>query len=393
MSPFLGNGIFRRNFAQRGAGEWKTWPPRGSNCRAHNLLTMLSCNSANNGASYGAILGSVVADCFTTAVLMADRNGRILLCTPAAEKALRLKAGRRVLSPALKKLVRDCLTSDQSLPPRKISRAVKGAQGSLAASAAPVRRGRNTEVAIVLHDLLPLRSVEENLRRLDRLAVVGTLSASAGHEIKNALVAVKTFLDLLLEKNRDAELGGVVQREMQRIDLLVGQMMRFARPARPVFSDVRLHEVINHSLRMVQHQLDDKLISLNRSFQAAPDFVRGDDGQLEQVFVNLFINALEAMGPNGSLKVATEFVSSPFAAEKKSPQVRVTISDTGVGVAPENIPQLFEPFFTTKQNGTGLGLPIIQRIVREHQGDISVQSELNQGTTFSILLPATAKSG
>lgn len=351
---------------------------------------MLSGNSANNGAPHDAILGSVVRDCFTTAVLMADRGGRILLCTPAAEKALRLKPGKRVLSNALKKLVRDCLAGDKPLPPRKISRG----RGSLAASAAPVRRGGHTEVAVVLHDLSPLGSIEENLRRLDRLAVIGTLSASSGHEIKNGLVAVKTFLDLLLEKNRDAELGGVVRREMQRIDSLVGQMMRFARPARPVFSDVRLHEVINHSLRMVQHQLDDKLISLNRSFQAAPDSVRGDDNQLEQVFVNLFINALEAMGPNGSLKVATEFVPGPVAAlEPKSPQVRVTISDTGVGVSPENLPQLFEPFFTTKQNGTGLGLPIIQRIVREHQGDISVRSELNQGTTFSILLPAATKSG
>jgi signal transduction histidine kinase len=354
---------------------------------------MLPGNPTNNGAPHDAILGSVVRECFTSAVLVVSRNGRILLCTPAAEAALRLKPGKPVLPPSLKKLVRDCLTDGNQVLPRKIPRKGRDAQSCLAASAAAVRRGREMEVVITLHDLLPLGSVEENLRRLDRLAVIGTLSASAGHEIKNALVAVKTFLDLLLEKNRDAELGGVVQREMQRIDSLVGQMMRFARPARPVFADVRLHDVINHSLRMVQHQLDDKLISLNRSFQAAPDSVRGDDSQLEQVFVNLFINALEAMGPNGSLKIATEFVSSPLAAEKKNPQVRVTISDTGVGVAPENLPQLFEPFFTTKQNGTGLGLPIIQRIVREHEGDISVQSELNQGTTFSILLPATAKHG
>jgi len=337
---------------------------------------------------FGALQNS-----FTCSVLVADRNARLVLCTPAASSALGLKSGKAVLPPPVRKLVRDCLTHGKAIPARKISLTGKN-RSPVAASATPVRRGRVIDVVITLHDLAPWQKAEEHLRRLNRLADIGTLSASAGHEIKNALVAVKTFLDLLLEKNRDAELTEVVQREMQRIDSLVGQMMRFARPARPVFSAIRLHDVLNHSLRMVQHQLDGKLISLNRSFEATPDAVEGDDCQLEQAFVNLFINALEAMGPNGSLKVATELVPDPPTrpAKKHSPQLRVTISDTGIGVSPENMRYLFEPFFTTKQNGTGLGLPIARRIVQEHRGDITVQSELNQGTTFSILLPVIAKN-
>lgn len=103
--------------------------------------------------------------------------------------------------------------------------------------------------------------------------------------------------------------------------------------------------------------------------------------------MNLFFNALEAMGPNGTLSVNTEIAKVHHAP---TPFVRVTVADNGIGIAPENMQRLFEPFFTTKQNGTGLGLAIAQRIVREHHGEISATSELNKGTTFRVLLPAHA---
>ena len=141
------------------------------------------------------------------------------------------------------------------------------------------------------------------------------------HEIKNALVAGKTFVDLLLEKHQDAELVEVVRREMGRIDAIVSRMRRFAGPARPAFREVRLHEVLDHSLRLVQPQLEGKLVSVNRSFQASPDLLHGDDYQLQQAFVNLFLNALEAMGPNGTLSVATDILP-PGATPGKAGQSR-----------------------------------------------------------------------
>jgi two-component system sensor histidine kinase HydH len=248
-------------------------------------------------------------------------------------------------------------------------------------------------VVVVVNDIGSARRLEENMRRLDRLASIGTVSASMGHEVKNAFVAVKTFVDLLLEKNPDSELTEVVRRELSRIDSIISQLLKFAGPARPRFATVHLHEVLDHSLRMVQHQLKGRLISLKRSFKAAPDAIKGDGHQLEQAFVNLFLNAVEAMGTSGSLTVATEVVPAlpPVAAAPEpnnQPKVRVTIADTGVGVPPENISRLFEPFFTTKNHGTGLGLPITRRILQEHHGDITVQSQVDKGTTFRILLPA-----
>jgi signal transduction histidine kinase len=182
---------------------------------------------------------------------------------------------------------------------------------------------------------------------------------------------------------------------MNRIDAIVSRMLKFAGPARPAFSEVRLHEALDHSLRLVQPQLEGKAIALSRSFQAAPDRLSGDDYQLQQAFVNLFLNALEAMGPNGTLSVATE-ICSPDArparggASVAGTQLRVAIKDTGAGISPENMARMFEPFFTTKPKGTGLGLAITRRIILEHRGAISVESRPGQGTAFQILFPASA---
>ena len=126
------------------------------------------------------------------------------------------------------------------------------------------------------------------------------------HEIKNGMVAIKTFVDLLAQKGQDAELTEVVRRELQRINAIVTQMLRFAAPNRAAFTTVRVHELLDHSLRLLQHQISGKLISLQRHYQAEPDTVRGDDAQLQQAFMNLLLNALEAMGTNGVLTVDTE---------------------------------------------------------------------------------------
>jgi two-component system sensor histidine kinase HydH len=185
----------------------------------------------------------------------------------------------------------------------------------------------------------------------------------------------------------------LVSREMSRVNTIIRQMLKFGGQNRPERSAVRLHDVLDHSLRMVQHQLDGKLISLKRSFQATSDMVHGDNHQLEQVFVNLFLNAVEATGANGSLIVQTEFISAAPPESSRphrvgQPHVRVTVADTGTGIAPETLAQMFEPFFTTKNHGTGLGLPITQRIVEEHHGLITVESQPNKGTTFNVILPA-----
>jgi signal transduction histidine kinase len=227
----------------------------------------------------------------------------------------------------------------------------------------------------------------ENLRRLDRLdrlANLGLVAANAAHEIKNSLVAINTFVELLSQKGEEPEMAEMVQRELRRINGLVTQMLRFAAPKPAAFAAVSVHELIGHSLRLLEHQMTGQTIVLKRNFLANPDKVIGDESQLQQTFMNLLLNAVEAIGNEGEISVATASVKD----SQGRPRLNISIRDSGPGIAPENLPHLFEPFFTTKKEGTGLGLAICQHAIEAHRGTIEVQSEPGRGTTFIISLPA-----
>ena len=226
----------------------------------------------------------------------------------------------------------------------------------------------------------------KNLERLDRLANLGTLSAGIAHEIKNGLVPIRTFIQLMLQKSDDRELAVTVERELKRIDSLVSQMLRFAAPKPAAFAPVRIHDVLEVSLRLLQHQIDDKDISVTRDFKAAPGIVEGDESLLQQVVMNLLLNAVEAMTISGALTISTHVAPS---RDGGSPVLKIHVNDTGVGIKEENLERIFEPFFTTKRNGTGLGLAISQRVVSAHHGQIEAHSETGKGATFIISLPAS----
>jgi two-component system sensor histidine kinase HydH len=220
--------------------------------------------------------------------------------------------------------------------------------------------------------------LSENLRRLDRLANLGLISASVAHEIKNGLVPVTTFVELLAAKHDDRELTALVNRELARINALVTQMLRCAAPRPAAAASVRAHELLDFSLRLIEHQMAGRLITLRRDYRAADDTVTGDEAQLQQAFMNLFLNAVEAVGSNGQVSVTTEDAPA---------HLKISVGDSGPGIAPENLARLFEPFFTTKKNGTGLGLAISRRVVEEHRGTIEVRSEAGRGSTFILSLP------
>jgi signal transduction histidine kinase len=220
-----------------------------------------------------------------------------------------------------------------------------------------------------------------NLRRLDQLANLGLVSASVAHEIKNGLVAVNTFIAVLLENDAGNEMAGLVQRELKRIDGLATEMLRISAHKPAALASVGLHDLLEHSLRLLEHQFANRLIVVKKNYGAATDLVRADESQLQQALMNLMLNAAEAMGTQGELWLATE-----LAADAR---LKLFIRDTGPGITPENLPRLFEPFFTTKKNGTGLGLAICQRVIQEHLGTIEVKSEWGRGTTFIITLPTT----
>ena len=330
-------------------------------------------------------------------IVAVDDQERITTFSPEAAALTRLASDQvlnnpvRVLPAALSELIQETLRTGQPVIDRQIVLGPVGSEEikvrvSTSADAAS-RRG----VIAILNDAGATGKLERDMRRLDRLASIGTLAASMAHEIKNALVPIKTFVDLLVARDPANELAGIVGREMRRVDSIVSQLLKFSGPAKPTFAPVRVHEILERSLQLFGPQFDSRRIRHSRSFAADRDLVHGDAYQLEQAFINLFFNALEAMSENDCIHVATEIVSRPDAGVEPSrgarPFLRIDFRDSGAGIAPEDLPRLYEPFFTTKPDGTGLGLPITRRIVQEHAGTIAVQSEPGRGTTFTLEFP------
>src|SRR5208283_5289840 len=318
----------------------------------------MSSKKLGNGA--GGLSGgnpwSLLQECFACGVIVVGARKRIVACTAEAAEHLHRDAAKLLNAPLsslpapLARLIQETARSGKAILNREIP---LGHATALRASILPVKTREPVEIVVVLNSLTSTPVFEQNLRRLDRLAGLGTLSASMAHEIKNGMVAIRTFVDLLAQKGQDTELTEVVGRELARINAIVSQMLRFAAPNRAAFTTVRIHEVLDHSLRLMQHQISGKLISLQRHYQAEPDTVRGDDAQLQQVFMNLLVNALEAMGTNGVLTVGTELAKD----EGGGARLRVNIQDTGVGIASENLERMFEPFFTTRRTARAWGWP------------------------------------
>jgi signal transduction histidine kinase len=257
---------------------------------------------------------------------------------------------------------------------------------------------------MVLTDVTAIKRLELQIRRSDRLASLGTLSAGMAHEIKNPLVSLKTFAQLLPERYQDSDFrdtfSNLIGHEIDRIDSLVNQLLRFARPAKPILKPLHAHEVLEKALTLVGHRLYQKDIKLDRSWCADVDTIHGDADQLEQVFLNFFLNAMDAMKTHGELSVKTEIRSDEQwvralgssngesnGSRKAREALLITIRDSGEGIRAEDIPHVFDPFFTTKDYGTGLGLSVVHGIIQEHGGQIEVESELQKGTAFHISFP------
>lgn len=342
----------------------------------------------NNGAAasieqdYGLRFTDALRESLHPAVIIVNGDHAVTTFNLYAERLTGLPASKVInqsidrLPEPLRALINKAFTSGNAEERDEISwNSASVIATAFASGKAPART-----VAVVLNDVGPVRALERNMRQLDRLASVGALSASMAHEIKNAMVAVRTFADVLVNENKTADLADIVTRELRRIDGIVGQMLRVAGPAKPTFAPVHLHALLEQTLQLVQHANTANDLRLIREFNARPDAVSGDEYQLHQAFLNLLFNAVEAMPPRGELRVKTAMLENCRS-------ILVSVTDTGSGIAPENFPRLFDVFFTTKPQGTGLGLPITRRIIEEHNGRITVESEPGNGATFNVTLP------
>jgi signal transduction histidine kinase len=214
------------------------------------------------------------------------------------------------------------------------------------------------------------------------------------HEIKNPLVTIKTFTELLPTRYEDPDFRetffSLVGGEVRRIDTIVNQLLRFARPSKPMLAPTRLHEVLDNALKLLGQQFRNRNIRVVQAFEAPHDDVSADADQLSQALINMMLNAADSMPNGGTLTVTTRAVG---AAGQQPAGLEITIRDTGEGIRPENLAHVFDPFFTTKSQGTGLGLSVAHGIVQDHGGSIDVESEVGRGTVFRIVLPSRAGGG
>lgn len=234
-----------------------------------------------------------------------------------------------------------------------------------------------------------LKASQDRLVESERMAAMGKLSAAIAHEINNPLQAIQTHLGLALE---EAEAGEPVDpdnlriaaSEIQRTGQLIHQFLDFYRPAVGEIALVDVDIILDEVLRLVEQKLSKAQVRLERHWSPMRPMVRAHAGRLKQVFLNLLLNAIDAMPNGGQIDVRTEV---------EGEQVRVHVSDTGHGIPAEVMPHLFEPFFTTKTRGIGMGLFVSQGIIHHYGGDIRVTSQPGQGTTFTVSLPCSAEQG
>jgi two-component system NtrC family sensor kinase len=238
-----------------------------------------------------------------------------------------------------------------------------------------------------------LSEAQRQVYQSQKLAAVGQLAAGVAHEINNPLTGVLTYSSYLLKRAADKpefkDDLDVIVRETQRCRGIVKGLLDFARPSPPEKHPSEVNEIVERAIRIVQAQLTAHRVDVHRQLGADLPTVNADANQIQQILVNLLLNANDAIGEGGgTVTVATALKASNGMGEAPTREIQFSVSDTGCGIPAEHLEHIFEPFFSTKgRKGTGLGLAVAWGIVERHNGRIQVESAVGKGTTFRVLLP------
>jgi two-component system nitrogen regulation sensor histidine kinase GlnL len=386
---------------------------RGERCASHGFcydlgsVPFVDVKARNrvNPESIPQISWEQILTSLDDGVITADPEGRITFFNEAAEVLTEISSAASAGQPLEQIFKREpwlveLVTKTQ--PPRCES--ARG-EGDFV-----TRWGRKTPVSVTvspLHNpqgefegtILLLRNVnhrkelEEDLKRADRLALMGTLAAGLAHEIRNPLGGIKGAAQLLrrsVDGNPTVhEFIDIMIREVDRVNQLIEQLLDLSRPAEVDLAPVNIHEILEDVLLLEAQTVCEKEIQIRKYFDPSLPPIKGDRAQLIQVFLNLIKNAFQAMQQSGALTVTTRLETDFHIRGHGSAPNRfiwVDVADEGAGIAEEDLPQIFSPFFTTKTNGTGLGLAACYRIIKEHGGLIRVESTVGKGSTFRVSL-------
>jgi two-component system, NtrC family, nitrogen regulation sensor histidine kinase GlnL len=337
-------------------------------------------------------------------VITVDPEGRILFFNEAAEALTEISLARAVRQPLDRLFKREPWLLNlvkKTQPPRQESARGEGdfvtrwgrkIPMSLTVSPLQDPQGKFLGSILLFRDIKHRKELEEDLKRADRLALMGTLAAGLAHEIRNPLGGIKGAAQLLRRSiESDSSLckyTDIMIREVDRVNQLIEQLLDLSRPAQLTLAPINVHRILEEVLLLEAQTLGAKAITVRKNFDPSLPSIKGDGAQLTQVFLNLIKNAFQSMDKTGELTLTTRLETDFYVREEggRNRFIWVDITDEGAGIKEEDLPHIFSPFFTTKTSGTGLGLSICYRIIKEHGGLIRVDSAEGKGTTFKVSL-------
>ena len=379
-----------------------------------SLLTLEGLKGSQARLSRIKAFRDILISSLPVGLIVTDSEGKIILCNHFAEELASVTENEvvgftpeEVLAPELALALgrpfcpqsRSCGASDTggskpdtekkiqsagSLQKEIILPDYKGVMRTLQLNSLSVvdQEGTSSGTMLLLQDLSQVKSLEEELRRNERLAALGKMAAGVAHELRNPLSSIKGLAILLKsrfqEKSSDQETADILVQEVERLNRSIGELLDYARPQKLIKKDVHPEEVVGKAVSLIRMDAESVGVRVDIQLEEGLPLVQADPDKLNQVFLNLLLNSIQAMEHGGHLEIRVM---------AQGRDVIFTVKDTGCGVSEQDLPRIFDPYFTTKPEGTGLGLAMSVKIIEEHGGSMSFQSEADVGTTVVVSLP------
>jgi two-component system sensor histidine kinase HydH len=322
-----------------------------------------------------------------------DENGKVAAFNQTAEAILgdssQTVLGEKAagaLPPELWQLTERMVTKRTIVEEELDCQTTRGTGLPLRISAAGLHGEDNTFLGYVFifRDLMEVRRLQQEVERTKRLASLGSLAAGVAHEIRNPLSSVKGFAtyfrDKLKDNPQDRDTATTMIQEVERLDRVIGQLLEFARPSTLRIKPVRVADLVQHSLKLIDGDARAKGIEIKSEVPANLPDVLIDADRMSQVLLNLYLNSMQAMDAQGTLEVKV-------SRDETRKLTTIIVADSGGGIDQADQEHIFDPYFTTKPDGTGLGLAIVHKIIDAHHGTVKVKSKPGLGTTITLILP------
>jgi two-component system, NtrC family, sensor histidine kinase AtoS len=327
------------------------------------------------------------------AVITVDVDGMVTSVNPAAQQMFGLASTEMVGRPYdslyneeanFSSLLMQTLQSGREHIGVSIDVPLRDKMLHVSSSTSLLRDGRGNLIGAVavIKDISETKQLQRQIMRADRLAALGELVAGIAHDIRNPLTSIRGFMQYLQKSSDPAdwrEYGPLIIREVDGLNRIIGKLLEFAKPYPPRYGLVQVNDLIREMMLLVKKRADAQSIRIDLRLDPSLPYIEADGDQLKQVFLNLIINACQAIPDTGTITISTEMESRD--------RMVAHVTDTGTGIMPENLERIYDPFFSTKPAGTGLGLAVVQRILNGHRGGIEITSGSGTGTDVKLSLP------